>query len=187
VCDQALAGGQRIVMLAESHLHKHISEGGEEFWPGEFRRNYIYCPEHTELGLFRGMRSGASYFVLGGIAEEVEFTASAGGETIMMGESLVVPSGQPIEVCVSFTENIPHDGIELIGNPHGQVRVVAEAQGSDLAHSVGRATWRTEVTMGSRSFYLRGRGSAHISRPYPVKAWFYTNPLWLTPEELERE
>ncbi len=37
--------------------------------------------------------------------------------------------------------------------------------------------------MGSQPAYLRARGSAHVERPYPVTAWFYTNPLWLVPEE----
>ncbi len=187
VCDQVLAGGQRIVMLAESHLHRHISEGGDEFWPGEFRRNYIYCPERTESGLFRGLRSGASYFVLGGIVEEVEFTASVAGETIMMGESLVVPSGQSVEISVSFIENTPHDAIELIGNPNGQVQVVAKIRGSNMARSVGRTIWMTEVSMGSDPFYLRARGSACISQPHPVKDWFYTNPLWLIPAGIGKE
>jgi len=187
VCDQVFAGGQRIVMLAESHLHKHISEGGEEFWPGEFRRNYIYCPERTEAGLFQGLRSGASYFVLGGIAEEVEFAASAAGETIMIGESLTIPSGERVEIFVSFIENTPHDSIELIGNPNGQVQVVAKVRGSNLAHSAGRTTWMTEVSMGSDPFYLRARGSACTSQPYPVKAWFYTNPIWLSPEGIGKE
>ena len=163
-------------------LHKHINEGGEEFWPGEFRRNYIYCPERTETGLFQVLRSGASYFVLGGIAEEVEFTASVDGEMIMIGESLVVPSGEPVQVSISFIENTPHDAIELIGNPNGQVQVVAKVRGSDLAHPAGRTTWMTEVSMVSDPLYLRARGSACISQPYPVRAWFYTNPLWLIPE-----
>ena len=182
VCDQVLAGGGRIVLLAESHVHKHISEGGEELWPGEFRRNYIYCPERTEAGLFRGLRSGTSYFVLGGIVEEVGFTASAGGESIITGETLTVPPSQSIQVSVSFVENTALEAIELIGNPEGEVRVVASARGNDLARSGNRTTWTVEVRMGSEPSYLRARGSARIGEPYPVTAWFYTNPLWLEPE-----
>jgi len=183
VCDQLLAAGRRIVLLAESHVHKHMSEGGAEFWPGEFRRNYVYCPERSEAGLFRGLRSGASYFVLGGIVENVELTASAVGERIMMGETLSVPPGQTVEVLLSFRENIPLETVELIGNPAGEVRAVAKACRGDLANSAGRTTWTVEVTIASLPCYLRARGSAHVDEPYPVTAWFYTNPLWFTPSE----
>jgi len=181
VCDQLFAQGHRIVMLAESHFHQHISEGGEELWPGEFRRNYVYCPQRSEAGLLQGLRSGASYFVLGGIVEEVEFTASAGEEWMMTGERLTVPPGWPLEVSLSLIENASLDRVELIGNPEGEVRVVTSARGGDLARSAGRTTWTTEVNMGSQPCYFRARGSAHTDKPYPVTAWFYTNPLWLEP------
>ncbi len=181
-CDQLYAGGHRVVMLAESHVHKHLSEGGEELWPGEFRRNYIFCPERSEAGLFQGLRSGASYFVLGSIVEEVQFTASAGGESVMMGETLSVPPGGTVEVSLSFVENSPVEAVELIGNLGGEVRVVSEARGGDLARADGRTTWTAEVTMGSEPSYLRARGRAPVSQPYPVTSWFYTNPLWLLPE-----
>ena len=183
VCDQVLAAGGRIVLLAESHMHQARDEGGNEFWPGEFRRNYVHCPERSEAGLFRGLRSGASYFVLSDIVQDVEFTASAGGESIMMGETLTAPSGQSVQVSVGFVENTALEAIELIGNPEGEVRVVASARGSDLARSGNRTTWTVEVRMGSEPCYLRARGSARITEPYPVTAWFYTNPLWLEPEE----
>jgi len=186
LCDQLFAEGRRAVMLAESHFHQHISEGGEELWPGEFRQNYVYCPERSEAGLFQGLRSGACYFVLGDIVEEVEFAASAGEESIMTGESLTVPPGSPIEVSVSFAENNVIEAIELIGNPEGEVRVVASARGNDLARSADHTTWTVEVTMGAAPCYLRSRGSAHITEPYPATAWFYTNPLWLEREGRER-
>ena len=84
-------------------------------------------------------------------------------------------------------ESTPHDSIELIGNPDGQVKVLAKVRGSNLAHSAGRTAWMTEVSMGSDPFYLRARGSACIGQPYPVKAWFYTNPIWLSPEGIGKE
>lgn len=184
VYDQVLAGEQRIVMLAESHFHEHSGEeGGVEFWPGEFRRNYIYCPERTEAGLFCGLRSGASYFVLGGIVEDVSFVASADGEAIMMGEALSVSPGQTVDVSVSLLENTSVEALELIGNPEGMVRVVAQAWGRDLVRSADRTSWEVAVTMGPGPCYLRARGSARICQPYPVTAWFYTNPLWLVTEE----
>jgi len=183
ICDQLFADGYRVVILAESHFHLHVEEGGDQFWPGEFRRNYVYCPERSEAGLFQGLRSGACYFVLGGIVEEVGFTALAGGKSIMMGETLSIPPGQTVEVSLSFIEDTPLEAVELIGNLGGEVRVVAEALGGDVARSDGRTRWTVEVTMGSEPSYLRARGSARVHTPYSVTAWFYTNPLWLTPEK----
>ncbi len=97
----------------------------ERDWPGFYRCTYLYCAEWSEAGLFRGIRSGASYFVLGGIVEEVEFAASARGQSVMMGESLSVVPGRPVEVTVSVAENRPLETIELIGDPGGEVRLVA--------------------------------------------------------------
>jgi len=181
VCDRVLAAGGQLVLLAESHMHQARDEGGNEFWPGEFRRNYIYCPERTEAGLFRGLRSGASYFVLSDIVREVEFTASAVDESIMMGETLTVAPGQSVEVSLSFVENTAIETVQLIGNPEGEVQVVASAPGDHLTRSANRATWTVAVTVGSEPCYLRARGSAHVTEPYPMTAWFYTNPLWLRP------
>jgi hypothetical protein len=168
-------------MLAESHIHRHRSEGGEEFWPGEFRRNYLYCPDRTEAGLFRGLRSGGSYFVLADIVQDVSFTASAGGETIMMGETLSAEPGRTIVASLSFVETVPVEAVELIGNPGGDVRVVARSPGKALGRFAGRTTWTVDVTMGAKPCYLRARGSAPVRQPYPMTACFYTNPLWLSP------
>ena len=194
-CDRLFARGCPVVMLAESHLHRHGEEEGGEFWPGEFRRNYLYCPERTEAGFFRGLRSGACYFVLADIVRDVAFTASAGGESIMMGETLSAEPGQTVTISLGFVEKVRVEAVELIGNPGGEVRVVARARigrpafsaghpgtrGKALARSAGRKTWTVEVRMESKPCYLRARGSTHVSQPYPMTACFYTNPLWLTP------
>ena len=192
VCDQLFAEGSRLVMLAESHFHKHVDEGGQAFWPGEFRRNYVYCPSRTEAGLFRGLRSGISWFVLGDIVSDLDLTASTDRASIMMGESLAAPAGTSVEVTLSFVENQPVEVVELIGNPpgrrsqgcyggvgHGLVQVVASVPGSDLHRDDGRASCTVRLKTGLRPCYLRARGSARLERPYPVRAWFYTNPLWL--------
>ena len=183
VYDTLLAQGHRIVSLAESHFHQHVSEGGSEYWPGELRRNYIYCPQRSEAGLLRGLRSGASYFVLGGVVEEVEFTAADGRESISMGESLGVAPGRPLEVSVGFVEHSPIEGVELIGNPRGRVEVVARARGEDLGRSAGRACWTVSVEAPSLPCYLRARGWSPLEEPYPLTGCFYTNPLWLIPAQ----
>ena len=180
--DQLLCRGRRTVMVAESHIHRHdIAKGGVEFWPGEFRRTYVYCPERTEAGFFAGLRSGASYFVLGGIVENVDFKASVDGRSAMIGERLAVSTGSPVTVSVEFVEHARLESVELIGNPGGDVRIVASSQGEALEHSAEMARWTVEMQMPPKPFFLRLRGSAPIEKPYPVMAWFYTTPLWIVP------
>lgn len=178
--DQLTADGLRLVILAESHFHQHTSEGGQEFWPGELRQNYVYCPDRSEAGLFQGLRSGASYFVLGDIVREVELRAAAAGESVMMGETLSARRGAPIEITVTAVENAHLDSMQLIGNPDGQPCVIARVPGRRLVPRGGRVRWRLESRAGQESFYVRARGSAHIEKPYPMTAWFYTNPLWVS-------
>lgn len=180
VSDQLFAAGERLVLLAESHFHKHRDEGGAEFWPGEFRRNFVYCPEPSEAGLFRGLRSGASYFVLGGIADDVCFEVSGPGGSVMMGETLTAEAGECVEAVLTFTENVPVDSLELIGNPRGAPQVVASARRDDLRDLGRRVQWRVECRAGEALSYLRARGRSRVTSPYPTDAWFCTNPIWIT-------
>ncbi len=189
ICDQLFANGSNLVILAESHFHKHLSEGGLAFWPGEFRRNYIFCPTRTEAGLFAGLKSGISYFTLGDIISNLQFNAStnitsidndsADNDSIMMGESLSIPAGTTINITISFKEYQPIESVELIGNPNKDIEIITSVKGSDLQRDSDRAHHTFTLKLGSRSCYLRIRGSAQIKQPYPLKAWFYTNPLWL--------
>jgi len=101
----------------------------------------------------------------------------------MIGETLSVLPGQTVQVSLTFREKVPVEGGELIGNPGGSVRVVARLKGCDLDRSTGRARWTVGVTMSRGPCCLRARGPAHVRQPYPMRAWFCTNPLWLTPGE----
>lgn len=180
--DRLLESGHDAVMTAESHVHRRDADkGGVEFWPGEFRRSYVYCPERSEAGFFSGLRSGASYFVLGGIVEDVNFTISSTAESAMNGECLAAPPASQVTVSVSLVEKTQLESIELIGDPNGTAASLARVSGDVLDRSAESTHWTTDITVPSSPSYYRIRGSAHIAEPYPVVAWFYTNPIWIQP------
>ena len=180
VADTLFAERRRVLMTAESDFHQRQIEGRTAFWPGEFRKTYVFCPQRSEAGLFAGLRSGAYYLVVGGIVEGLELTASARGESVMMGERLTVAAGATVEVRVEFAARSAVAGVELIGNPTGEAAVVARVQGKELERRDETLRWKTEVKAPpTGTFFLRVRGAAPLDEPPGSVGCFYSAPLWV--------
>ena len=183
VLDRLYAGGRRLMMLAESDFHHHMDldkNMGTE-WPGEYMRNCIYCPDRTEAAVFAGLRAGAGYFVIGNIIQDLDWTASSGGRSAMVGEQLGAPEGTPVTVSVRFRENTPLDSVELIGNPGGETRVVASTNGDQLQRSNKLVDWCVALPPSSAPFFIRLHGTARVSGAEPETMQFYANPIWVVP------
>ena len=179
VADALFAEGRRGIMTAESDFHQRKIEGRTAFWPGEFSKTYVFCPERSEAGAFAGLRSGASYFVVGNIIENLKFSASADGERVMMGEELTVTDGADIDVTVESAGNSILDSLELIGNPAGAARMLVSASSEDLIRKDGIVRWTVKVDAPPGNFFLRLRGSGPLAEPISAAGCFYTSPLWV--------
>jgi len=178
----------RPVMIADSDFHTHVADGGADFWPGEFARSFIFCPERSEEGVFAGLRSGASYFILGPLLDSLEFNVRCEGHDAMLGECLDAQADGSVEVRLAMKGAEAVQGVELIGNPRGQAEVVARAAGRELERSGRDAVWQCEIPLGSRGFQIRARGYGTALKPVVDKAgvmWFYTSAVRVGPAGAE--
>jgi hypothetical protein len=101
--DGLLAEGRRFFNFASSDFHNHWSTGGSDFWPGEYQKNYTYIDTDAEdkiQAVFDGNRSGNSWNVQGDLIDELQFTAKSRNQTVMMGQTLKVKAGAPVQIKI---------------------------------------------------------------------------------------
>jgi hypothetical protein len=101
--DGLLAEGRKYYNFASSDYHWHWGDGGSDFWPGEYQKNYTYINTKAKdkiQAVFIGNRSGNSWNVQGDLIDELEFIAMSRGKTAMMGQTLKVKKGQMVAVVI---------------------------------------------------------------------------------------
>lgn len=180
--DTLFAEGRRVVLTGDSDLHQPGVQGVERDWPGLYRRTYLYCPERSEAGVFAGLRGGAWYLVVGGLVRELNVTARVGDDRATLGEELAANENDSVDVTVEFAETGNLDSLELIGNPGGETRILAQASGADLLREEATVRWTIQVGAPAGTFFLRVRGTGTATEPSGDPACFYSAPLWVSAE-----
>jgi len=96
--DALLGEGRRWFNFANSDYHKHHTAGGDDFYPGEYQKTYVYVPHKNHNGnisldeIADGLRSGNAFFVQGDLIDGLEFSAEAKGDRVPMGGELELKS-----------------------------------------------------------------------------------------------
>ncbi|EFK08897.1 conserved hypothetical protein [delta proteobacterium NaphS2] len=111
--DALLGEGRNWWFFGSSDFHSrgsfHFSkkETTNDFWPGEYQKDYIYV-ENTDnpspQDVIDGLRSGNSYVVQGDLIEELEFTVQAKKETATMGQKLYVKAGDKVKIKIKVRD-----------------------------------------------------------------------------------
>ncbi len=134
VWDSLLSEGRRFYNFANSDFHFKVSTDekySSGYWPSEYSTNKVWV-EPGEDGVFdysdvvAGLRSGNSYSVYGNLISDLEFTASANGESATMGQDLNVFENDTVTITIKFT--VPEEnnyqtiygtdtGIEVTNSP----------------------------------------------------------------------
>lgn len=92
--DALLGEGRRWFNFASSDYHRHYSNGGDDFYPGEYQKNWVYAVDADGDGEFSlsdiadGLRSGNSFFVSGDLIDRLEFEAQSRRQVVPMGGEL---------------------------------------------------------------------------------------------------
>lgn len=206
--DSMLGEGRRWWITANSDSHVHYSEGGVDFWPGEYSKTYVYAARNHQ-DILGGIRSGRIFVTTGDLVSELFVTVSLDSSTAGIGGELTVPPGSEVSVTVRFLdpagknhreESPAVERVDLITgevtgnhsdpdtnhNPTTRVmeRVTSEGWARDGEYSV----ITTKMTVNS-DMYFRVRGTntdelePEVDPPneYPWQdLWFYSNPVFIS-------
>jgi hypothetical protein len=207
--DALLGEGRRWWITANSDSHVHFSEGGGDFWPGEYSKTYVWAARDYD-DILAGIRAGHMFVTTGDLISELYVSAEWGGKSAGIGEELVVPPGADVKVTIRFRDP---DSRNHHGDNPSVSRVdliLGEVTGRALDHesdtnpstrvlerfSPGR--WRAigayrvvEYTLEDLRgpVYLRVRGTGGKEpEPEPdtpgedpwLDLWFYSNPVFVT-------
>ena len=212
--DSMLGEGRRWWITANSDSHIHWSEGGADFWPGEYSKTYVLAEKRYQA-IFDAIRAGRIFVTTGDLVSELWVQASTGDRRVGIGEALKVAPGTNVSVSIRFldpdTQNHHGDSpeVERVDLIVGQVSGGAAAADSDhnpSAEVLARFTvddWQRDGAYKvinyrlddvRHALYLRVRGTnTDELEPEPDEdnedawqdLWFYSNPIFI--ELLERE
>ena len=207
--DAMLGEGRRWWITATSDSHRHRTEGGVDFWPGEYSKTYVYAA-HTYEDVLHGLRYGRIFTVTGDLVSELFVKAKGpdGGEA-GIGGTLRVPSGSAVSISVEVRDpgGLNHNGdspdvrrIDVIaGDIHGRsadpastgnttTRVHSRFYPRDWTQDGERIRFALNVGPVITSTYIRIRGTNGPElEPEPdppgenpwQDLWFYSNPIFI--------
>ncbi|WP_148216859.1 CehA/McbA family metallohydrolase domain-containing protein [Phenylobacterium zucineum] len=99
--DSMLAEGRRWWVTSTSDSHRHYTEGGEDFWPGEYSKTYVKAvPAYEDV--LDGLRNGRVFVTLGDLVSELEVTVQTadGRRRAEIGGTLKIPRGSDVTVVI---------------------------------------------------------------------------------------
>ena len=118
--DSMLGEGRRWWITANSDSHGHWTEGGVDFWPGEYSKTYVYS-ENRSFDILAALRAGRVFVTTGDLISEMWVSASSAGETADIGEALSVQRGEDVAVTIKVRD--PDDQ-----NTHGDNPAVSRVR-----------------------------------------------------------
>jgi hypothetical protein len=108
--DALLGEGRRWFNFANSDYHRHWTAGGDDFYPGEYQKTWVYVTDKHNDGeisvieITEGLRSGNSFFVHGDLINGLEFNAAVLSDKVPMGGELRLDgkAGHPVQITIKF-------------------------------------------------------------------------------------
>ncbi len=205
--DSMLGEGRHWWVTANSDSHVHYTEGGVDFWPGEYSKTHVWAT-HDHDSILDGIRSGRVFVTTGDLISALDFTLAVNGESASLGETLSVVAGSEIELSVRFLdpdapnargENPEVARVDVIhGDFTGPVSDRAEDANptTRVAQRLSANEWQrvdefrqfTIKFTAEKSGYVRLRGTNGSElEPTPdvlgedpwSDLWFYSNPIFI--------
>ncbi len=207
--DSMLAEGRHWWITANSDSHIHWTEGGKDFWPGEYSKTFVYAEKNHD-DILKSLRAGKVFVATGGLITEMQLVVQQGENTAELGESLCATKCQPITITVEIKDpealnpNGDNPSVErvdiIIGSvigthedlttdTHENVQVVARFNRDELTPGQdGQLKAEYTVEKPEGSFYVRVRGTnTDALEPLPdelgedpwTDLWFYSNPVFV--------
>jgi len=206
--DSMLGEGRRWWVTSTSDSHRHYSEGGSDFWPGEYSKTYVHArPAHADI--LDGLREGRVFVTTGDLVAELDVTAASGKRRADIGGTVVARGGD-VTVTIRLRDPATPNSaglmpsvarVDLIigdvtgkrpdrdGDTNPTTRVVRRFTADDWT-AKGDVLTMTHRLSGLKSdsyIRLRGTSGAELEpSPDPLgedpwgDLWFYSNPVFIT-------
>lgn len=210
--DSMLGEGRRWWITANSDSHLHWSEGGQDFWPGEYSKTYVYALRDYD-SVLEALRSGRIFVTTGDLVSELSVSVTTSfGDAAGIGGTIEVDAGEQITIDIRVRdpvgENthgdspvvrrvdliIGHSGLSLSDvdrNSNPTARVVRRFTSDDWAQDGELLTMTILLKDVDQDMYVRVRGtSTNQLEPEPdppgddpwSDLWFYSNPVFVDVE-----
>lgn len=209
VWDALLGEGRRWWITATSDSHRHWSEGGDDFWPGEYSKTYVKAARDPDA-ILEGLRAGRVFVTTGDLISELDVTASSGGRSASSGETLAAADA-PVDVVIRLrdpaaanargrTPEVKRVDLivgEVIGaaaersaDTNPTARVAARFTSADWSRDgeVVTVRWRMPAPRGPVYLRVRGTGGEELEPTADPAGedpwsdlWFYSNPIFIEP------
>jgi hypothetical protein len=103
--DSMLGEGRRWWVTATSDSHRHYSEGGNDFWPGEYSKTYVKAAR-TYGDVLDGLRNGRVFVTLGDLVSEADVVAQTpdGRRKAEIGGTLKIARGSDVTVVIRLRD-----------------------------------------------------------------------------------
>lgn len=103
--DSMLAEGRRWWVTSTSDSHRHYTDGGHDFWPGEYSKTYVKAAR-TYDDVLDGLRHGRVFVTLGDLVSELDVTAQTtdGKVRADIGGTLKVARGSDVTVVIRLRD-----------------------------------------------------------------------------------
>lgn len=207
--DAMLGEGRHWWITATSDSHRHFSEGGDDFWPGEYSKTWVMARPEPDA-ILEGLRSGRIFVSTGDLVTEMDMTVAGDGSEARMGQDLSIPKGSDIVVTIRLRDpqaanaggrapDVKH--IDLIvgdvtgpvpdrsGDKNASTRVERRFTEADWVRDGEILTVRYVVSAVDRPIYLRVRATggtelepaADLAGEDPWSdLWAYGNPVFVS-------
>ncbi len=205
--DSMIGEGRDWFITANSDSHKHYTEGGSDFWPGEYSKTYVWAqPDHDSI--LAGIRAGRVFVTTGDLITELYFSIrTQSGQEAGIGDWLSTSGDGELRAHIRFKDPDSHNNIGL--NPavrrvdlivgefsfesvdpnsdhNPSTRVLARFSAEDWTVAEGYTQIDFPLPPLESNTYLRLRGtSGEELEPYIDSRgedpwsdlWFYSNPI----------
>jgi|GEM_PF-73997 len=196
--DTLLAEGREWFITANSDFHKHYSAGGDDMWPGEYSKTYVWATDKDYEPVMDSLRNGRSFTVQGDLIDALEFTAATDDQVAILGDTLAATQDDTVTVTIKVRDpqtlnnhgdNPKLQQVQLISNASGTPAITEVFTAADWEEQGDYLVMEHTFTNVSEDFYVRVRGS-NTDEENPAEdpegenawedLWFYSNPIFIT-------
>ena len=174
--DSMLAEGRGWWITSTSDSHRHYTEGGIDFWPGEYSKTYVKAVKQP-ADVLDGLRNGRVFTVLGDLVSELDVTAQTadGQARAEIGGKLNVARGSDVTVVIRLRDPAGAN----FGGKRPDVSRVDLIVGDITGPAADRTTDRNTTTRVERRFGPRDwtRDGERIAMVHTIRK--VTGPIYL--------